>query len=185
MIKHLYQINPDTGQIVSTLTVFDVPTSLYPNHVEGEVPNGATHYRNGTFLTKPDAPSPDYDWNDLQFVWRPNLVTARVNAKVRINAARNLSELNGFAAYGKTFDSDPVSVQRISIGVQSANAVGESFSINWTCADNSVITLDYSQMIALPVFMANAANQLHIKARDLKDQIDAAQSLEEINNISW
>ena len=158
---------------------------LYEGLTERDVPPGATHYKNGQFMTKPAQPSIDYVWSDASFAWELNLAAAKINAQSRITAARNASERNGFEAYGKMFDSDSVAIQRISVAVQAAQVVGESFVVDWTCADNSVIPLNYQQVLGLPVFMAQSANNMHIKSRTLKAQIDAATTLEEINAVVW
>lgn len=117
--------------------------------------------------------------------WVFSIDVARVSAKQRITRARNAEESGGFTAYGKLFDSDEKAIQRISVGVQAAQVIGAAFSTEWTCKDNSTITLDSTQMEALPVFMAMAANTLHVKARDLKAQIEAATTLEEIEAVVW
>ena len=153
--------------------------------IEGVVPDGATHYINGQFLTQPPRPSPAHDWSDATFSWILNLDAAKRQARNRINSARDTEELAGFTAYGKTFDSDKTSQQRILIAASTAQVVGSSFTIDWTTADNSVITLDYAQMLGLPVIMAQVGNALHQKARTLKSQIDAATTLEEINAVVW
>lgn len=139
----------------------------------------------GEVLDRPLKPNCPADWNWEIMSWIPDLFNARKEAKKRISETRDLLEIQGFPAYGKVFDSDPVAVQRISIAVQAAQAVGESFSIEWTCADNSTITLDYNQMQALPAFMATAANTLHVNARRLKALIDTAETIEEIESIQW
>ena len=180
----LFKTN-ETGLIVSKITPAPGTDHLYEGFTEGEVPHGATHFRNGVFLTKPPAPSPDYEWNDEQFVWLLNLSTAKTSAKARITQARDADELNGLEAYGKTFDSDVDSQRRILVAANTAQVVGESFSIDWTCADNSVLTLGYEQMIGLPAIMAQVGDQLHQKARTLKAQIDAATTLAEIESVVW
>lgn len=114
-----------------------------------------------------------------------DLTVEKTKAKDRITLARNAEEFAGFMAYGKEFDSDSDSQRRILIAANTAQVVGEAFSIEWTCADNSVLTLDYAQMLGLPAIMAQYGDTLHQKARTLKAQIDAATTLEEINAVVW
>lgn len=118
-------------------------------------------------------------------IWQLPLGVAKDRARSQITLARNAEERAGFLAYGKRFDSDETAIQRISVAAQAAQTIGESFTVNWTCKDNSTIVLDSSQMQALPVIMANAANTLHIKARDLKSLIESANTLEELALITW
>lgn len=146
--------------------------------------------------TQPEWSGADFDNSDVApdfpgsggavlYVEQVSLPDAKQQARANINAARDAEEVAGFAAYGKTFDSDKTSQQRILIAANTAQVVGSSFTIDWTCDDNSVITLDYAQMLGLPVIMAQAGNALHQKARTLKEQIDAATTLEEINAVVW
>ena len=48
---------------------------------------------------------------------------------------------------GKTFDSDERSVLRITQAALTAMAAGPTFTIDWTAADNSIVTLDQAAMI--------------------------------------
>ena len=109
----------------------------------------------------------------------------KTKAKTQITIARNSEEFAGFMAYGKLFDSDADSQRRILIAASTAQIIGEEFSIDWTCADNSVITLTQTQTIGLPLLMAHYGDQLHQKARLLKAEIDSATTLDEINNVVW
>lgn len=114
-----------------------------------------------------------------------DLALPKSEARRRINKARDEKEANGFQAFGKVFDSDQRSIQRISLAVHAATAMGDGFVIDWTCKDNSVVALSYAQVLQLPMIMAAAGMALHVKARDLKAQIDAAQTLEEIEAVVW
>lgn len=71
------------------------------------------------------------------------------------------------------------------MAAQAAQLAPADFSIEWTCRDNSIITLSRDQLIQMPLIMAQASNTLHEKARTLKAQIDAATSIEEIEAVAW
>lgn len=173
------------GRITELISPAPETAGLYDGYIDGDPPFGATHYIGGEFLAQPMQVSPAHVWDNASFAWVLNLDIAKQHARSKINTARDAEEVAGFTAYGKTFDSDKTSQQRILIAANTAQVVGSSFTIDWTCADNSVITLDYAQMLGLPVIMAQAGNALHQKARDLKAQIDAATTLEEINAVVW
>lgn len=94
----------------------------------------------------------------------------------QVKATRDRLETGGFAYLGKTIDSDSRSVQRIALAVQAAQAAmaaGEPFSLEWTCADNSVLALDGAGMVGMPVALALHANTLHEVARGLRELIYA------------
>lgn len=94
--------------------------------------------------------------------------------KGKVKALRDQKETEGFAYMGKTFDSDERSVLRITQAALTAQVVGPTFTIDWTAADNSVVTLDYAGMLGMPAALAVYANQLHQAAKTHKEAIDAA-----------
>lgn len=105
-----------------------------------------------------------------------------------IKQLRDKKEASGFPYLGKTFDSDPRSVQRI-VGVvlaaQAAAASGEDFLIDWTVADNSVAVLNAQMAIGMPVALASFAGRLHAISRGLRDQIEAAETVEDVEAVVW
>lgn len=109
----------------------------------------------------------------------------KAEAKLEISRQRNIAEAGGFEAYGKMFDSDAASLQRIALAIDAARAVGDTFSVDWTCQDNSVLTMDYAMLINMPIILAQHGSALHAKSRALKSQIDAATTFEEVGAIIW
>jgi len=94
--------------------------------------------------------------------------------KDKVKALRDQKETEGFAYMGKVFDSDERSVLRITQAALTAMAAGPTFTIDWTAADNSIVTLDQAAMIGMPAALAVYANQLHQSAKNHKAAIDAA-----------
>lgn len=140
---------------------------------------------------KPVQPTEWHHWDKSQWAWvvsPESLEAAKISAKERITLARNADERAGFLAYGKLFDSDDKSIQRLLSAAQAAaNAkqFARSFSVVWTCADNSTINLNEDQLIELPNILVHAGDLLHQKARHLKSQIDSSTTLEEVMSVSW
>lgn len=136
----------------------------------------------------PGDPPASYSMRYINGAWVLPVDVAKDVARGRINAARNAAERAGFTAYGKPFDADDKAIQRVSVAAQAAQMAifaNQPFSIDWTCADNTTITLTAEQLVELPVIMAQAANGLHVHGRSLKAQIDAATTIEEIEAITW
>ena len=105
-----------------------------------------------------------------------------------INKARDNAEQGGFEYLGKVFDSDPVSCQRIALASQTALISMQSqseFSVEWTCQDNSKITLSTEQTIGMSIALTQWSNSCHIKASELKALVDQATTQEEVEAISW
>lgn len=140
---------------------------------------------------KPLAPSPYHQWNPESLQWElplEGLKALQQAALERINLSRDAAERKGFEAYGYMFDADDKSIQRVSIAAQAASIakqLGNSISMQWTCADNSVVLLNEDQLLSLPLIMAQSGDALHQKARQLKARIMEAKTLEEINSITW
>jgi len=106
----------------------------------------------------------------------------------QINSKRDNLEQSGFPYLGKLIDSNPVSVQRISIAAQAAQfalASNQPFSIDWTCQDNSILSLDANSMIAMPVALAMFANGIHHIAREKKSLIDVATTAVQVDGVIW
>lgn len=105
-----------------------------------------------------------------------------------INEARDNAEQGGFEYLGKVFDSDPVSCQRIALASQTAlisKQASQEFSVEWTCQDNSKITLSADETIGLSVALTQWSNECHVKASELKALVDQATTQEEVDAINW
>ena len=60
------------------------------------------------------------------------------------------------------------------MAAQAALATGQAFSLDWTCADNSLLQLDAAGVIGMPLALAAFADELHQHARMLKQKVAAA-----------
>lgn len=155
------------GTYEGNVRVYESPEDL-------ELPTIGTAY-----LVKSQAPSP------MLTVCTVDLEEYKSQKIMEINERRDTTEANGFEAFGKLLDSDEKAIRRISLAAQAAQAVGENFTIDWTCKDNSTLTLGYQQMMLLPVIMAQAGNAIHQYARQLKASVSSATTLEEVEAIVW
>lgn len=102
-----------------------------------------------------------------------------------INQARDAAEQGGFEYLGKTFDSDQISAQRISMAAQAMALADDTAKITWTCQDNTTIDLNKTQLVGMVAALAEWSNTCHQKATALKAKIEAAQTAEELENITW
>ena len=94
--------------------------------------------------------------------------------KAKVKSMRDQKETEGFIYMTKPFDSDERSVARITSAALTAMAVGPTFTVDWTAADNSIVTLDQAAMLGMPAALAMNANALHAAAKAHKIAIDAA-----------
>lgn len=126
-----------------------------------------------------------YDWNTKEWVDVRTLEMVKQMAWGIIKEMRNKKESEGFPYMGKILDSDSLSVQRINTAVQAAQSAGEFFSIRWTCQDDSVLVLDQQGMLGVPVALAAYADDLHQIAKNLRNEIDSATTIAEVEAIAW
>lgn len=116
------------------------------------------------------------------------LPTIQAQARAGIIAARNAAITGGFTYRGKTIDSDRDSVMSItgaSVAALAAKASGLPYSVDWTCADDSTLTLDADGVLGMSVTLAMFADAQHTKARPLKEAIKAAKDAVEIGKVTW
>lgn len=106
----------------------------------------------------------------------------------RIVAIRDGLESKGFEYLGKVFDSDERSIYRINTAAQAAMAAALSdvdMTIDWTTADNTVVTLTRDQIIGMPAALAANSNAIHQQAKQLRDALNMAGSYQEVEAIKW
>lgn len=118
---------------------------------------------------------------------KPTLEELKIQKRNEINKARDKAEQGGFKYMDKVFDSDLVSSVRIQGAAQLASQMPMSDTpvIEWTCKDNSHIMLTTEELLGLSAALAQWSNECHKKATELKQQIDAAKTEEELNAIKW
>lgn len=82
-----------------------------------------------------------------------------------------------------TFDSDMLSRINITGAVTLAQIGGQSFSISWTLADNTVVQLNAAQMIGVGAAVGQFVAAAHANAQALRADIEAAQDFAELEAI--
>ncbi len=118
----------------------------------------------------------------------PTLTEEKIKKWDTIKSERDRLEQSGVPYLGKIIDSDMTSIQRIAIAVQAAQvaiAANVEFSLDWTCSDDTVLTMTASQVVAMSVALAQFSNDLHQIARGLREKIESATTKEELDLIVW
>lgn len=112
------------------------------------------------------------------------LAAKRLQIIEQINAERDRREQLSFPYLGHPIDSDPVSVQRITVAATTAQlalSAGVPFELDWACADNSLITLDAMGVLGMMQALGTYGLALHMHARTLKSAADASADPENID----
>lgn len=102
--------------------------------------------------------------------------------EIKLN--RDAEEFGTFVWNNYTFDCDEVSQRRIQGAVQLA-ALDTNTVMDWTLADNTVQTFNATELQQIGQALGAHVNACHVKARGLRDQINAAESEAELSVISW
>lgn len=114
------------------------------------------------------------------------LAQAKSAARSAVNAARDQREQGGFTYAEKIIDSDMASCIRIAGAASAAQAAlgqQQPFGVDWTCADNSVLSLDALGVIGMLAALATHSDAMHQHARALKAQIEAAEDAAAVEAI--
>lgn len=118
-----------------------------------------------------------------------DLESLKARKWAEIKSARGAQEAAGFTVEGVgTFDSDADSRARIVGAVTAAKIAqdaGQPYTIAWTLADNSTADLDAAGIIAVGSALLAHIDAIHQRSRALREQIDAAQTLQAIAAVHW
>lgn len=102
-----------------------------------------------------------------------------------IKRNRDTAEFGGFTWDGSPFDSDAISQSRIQGAVQLA-AMAPGFTIDWTLADNTTMTLTKAEVIGLGMALGAHIASVHSRGRVLRALIEAPDAtVESVEAITW
>ena len=120
---------------------------------------------------------------------RSILDDAKARKWAQIKTDRIRAEDAGFTVEGLgKFQSDADSRQKIvgaGLAAKIAKDEGAPYSVDWTPADNSVVTLNADQMIAVGQDLLVHLDAAHQRSRLLYQKIQDAETVEEVNAIQW
>lgn len=122
------------------------------------------------------------------YIIRENIVVVDIDdVKIRkineLKQRRDIEEQTPISYSGYRWDFDDKAIQRINGAII---ALGENGTITWTSADDEEIR-DVNAEDLRGVISASAirSNALHIKYRLLRERIELAETLEEVEAIKW
>lgn len=132
---------------------------------------------------------PPADW----IYWEPGqnkvvpaaqrLAKARKEKWVAIKAARDAAEFEPLTWDGSVFDADAVSQDRLKGALQLSGIVPD-FATDWTLKDNSIRTLNGSDLVQIGIVIGVRLIQHHERSRMLRKQISTANE-QQIELIVW
>lgn len=117
-----------------------------------------------------------------------DLASIKERRWVAMKGMRDAAEFGGFTWNNVVFDSTPQAQSRIQGASQLATLAmlaSQAFSVDWTLADNSVVTLSGAQVIDVGRAMGEHIVTVHAIGRDVRSSIEAATTAEEVAAITW
>ncbi len=145
-------------------------------------------YSDDQLKLKNNRPSHACEWSNALMCWIDirGIEELRHQCWIKAKDARDSKEFGQFSWNGRIFDGDREAQRRLNLAVlaaQQAIAQGSPWSIDWTLADNSVITLSASDMVGVVAALGQNIDAAHEEARAKRALIGSASTKEELDLI--
>lgn len=110
------------------------------------------------------------------------LASAKAKRIQELKLARDAEELSPISYGGYLWDFDDKAQMRIN----GAITVLGTATVTWTSADNEEVeNVGVNELKSVVGAAALRSNELHVKYRELKAQVDNAETVEEVEAIAW
>ena len=176
-----------TGRVFYSGTAAEV--SMLRNLIT-EVHEGESHtdgyFEGGVHPAVPLRPSEahTFNWQTKQWEDPRTLQDFKEIQWTLIKQARSQAEYAGFTWDGSVFDSDAISQNRIT-GAVTLAMLSPEFTIGWVLADNTVRSLNQTDMMQVGAALGQHVALQFNKAVLLRNAIELATSAEEVLSIQW
>ena len=98
---------------------------------------------------------------------------------------RDALEVEPIECNGNLYDYDEKARDRINAAIIALDVQGNGASIEWTTADNTNVIVTADDLREVIATVAVRSNALHVKYRELKEQVLACTTNEEVALIEW
>lgn len=189
-----YVVYTETGRIVSVGVCSDGELGLQAQGnfvMEGEANHLNDYVDAGVILPLPPKPTEFHQFNYTTKQWTDPRTLADLKAARRayVNTARLTANQTYFTHEGKQIAADPLSrgdIDAINGEVNNTGGFPAGWPGAWKCLDNTWLPVTtIAQWKALYTSMVNQGTVNFAHAQDLKGQIDAATTPEQVAAISW
>jgi len=185
MLINLTRPDGSTTQVESTQTILRHSLNAAGRYL-GLLPEGDSNAAGVVDLAPPD----DRDWRWVEERWQRTVPLIEIKLKrweeIK-DDRRNAINAPLTTPYG-VFDNDEAARISISQAAQLASALlaaGQSGTIDFTLADNSVVALTYQQMIEVGLLMGAKVQQIFSTGRALRTSIEDAANATEVAAVVW
>lgn len=115
----------------------------------------------------------------------PTLDDVKAQKINELKAVRDAKEMEPVLYAARKFDFDSKSYERITAAIYALDLQGETSTISWTLADNSSTPVTANDLRGVIAAAAVRSDALHTAYRALKAQVQAAETVDDVNNITW
>jgi hypothetical protein len=182
----------DDGVIIATGTIQEQTLHLHEENVYVGEANSSEHYFLNDVLccyTKDEISqkllaSKNLIWKmpERKLIDVRNIDAAKEDCLVMIKVKRKELEKGLFTYAEQLFQ---INETRINAAAEEARRLVKSFIKVWILADNSLIHLDYKQMLEIKTAQDKYISDLFNIYLQLKNKINIAKTIEEIDAIAW
>lgn len=159
--------------------------------IEGEYPRRQYYWSGSAMVTFPAKPSETASWDWSSKSWQVDLTAAKAARWEAMKKARQEAiDAPLVTPYG-IFDSGFQARDNIAKTAQGIQTYAGSFSpaelptVEFTLWDDSVATLSAQEMIDVAKRLFVKIQAAYSRGREVRQAIESASSLEEIESISW
>ena len=107
---------------------------------------------------------------------------AKIN---ELKSIRDFKEMEPVLYAEHKFDFDSKSYERITAAIYALDMQGATSTINWTLADNGSTPVTANDLRGVIAAAAVRSDALHTAYRALKSQVQAAETVDDVNDIVW
>lgn len=113
----------------------------------------------------------------------PTLHELKQAKLIELKTIRDKEETEPVEYNGNCYDYDEKARDRINAAIIALDITGQS--IEWTTADNTNVAVTAQDLRNIIAAVALRSNDLHVKYRNLKEQVLACSTAEEVAEIVW
>ena len=113
----------------------------------------------------------------------PTVEEAKASKIAELKSIRDGKELEPVQYGGNLYDFDTKSFDRINAAIIALDQT--QGTIGWTCADNKVVEVNTDTLRGVIASAAIRSNALHIIYRELKEAVNAATAVADVESINW
>lgn len=132
--------------------------------------NNATIEDKGEYYECVPIPAPSLD----------ELKQAKIN---ELKTIRDNEEVKPISYQGYRFDYNDKARDRINAAIIALDV--SKGQIAWTIADNTEVMVNADDLRGVIANVAMRSNELHVKYRELKEQVEACTTKEQLEKIEW